>query len=742
MCDYCRNPCGCDYRCTTEYPPRRCRSLGPCDRCDTKFSDMVPPSFLCRTASEIERLRKRSCSCALNRKKGIKNAVCNFTGKANCRSKGGPKEKRGQDCATECEVVDSDESDDSSESSDASESEAAGAGGEASAASVAFGAEAGGGNGANAGAMGAAGYGASNNWNSGNNYAGAGGAPNGYQGGVAANGGNQMTVHNMPAAGMPSNRPPQFDPCTGREVMPVTPCMATMAAVTSYMPCLMPCWPPQQFSQNPLAAQPNAFGGAMGMQQDQLAANTFQAGDTADEQGNPKGKSKSKHKSKSNNGCNCLEELAKQQEKEMKKAQAKAKNVCNCLEELAKQQEQEMKKAQAKNGCNCLEELTKQQEKEKKKAQAKAEAKAKTGCSCLEEQARQQEKKERKAQAKAEAKAKAECNCTDAQLINCTPNDPKVIERICESLHIPRPEGNCFLLLPIGGNNMSSGKGKKSEDALKGSPSSKRKVKKAKDKDKDATTAGEKGKADESREGQAGHGAELAAGPCSCGCGVNNCMKSTRSCGCNATQMGSDDSTQTPPPESVGEENQCENSCTPSPNCCYYPCYSYCYNPCTGCYYWRNNCCRCNNTCCNNCNASNSCNACNGNSCPLKSKGTSQAGTPGAPAPKPKTAAVQPSKGGAKGNGKDSDERILAGAITPFQPEMQEYYDQWLQYQQYNSNMHVGYAQMPRHMHMNQHMRRTPICYQSPRCMWQQQQMGHGMGHAAQQPVDIDWTPQ
>ncbi|KAL7731845.1 hypothetical protein ACLKA6_017426 [Drosophila palustris] len=245
------------------------------------------------------------------------------------------------------------------------------------------------------------------------------------------------------------------------------------------------------------------------------------------------------------------------------------------------------------------------------------------------------------------------------EIINCGSASPELIRRICDSLQGPRPPDSCYIVLPI---TMSS----KAKDEQ---PEKKAKKKTELEAPQHSTIPAEE-------EPQKKDNSPPPPPP--------PVSKPTRNCGCNTLISGKFEEKSEKP-----EDSAAKNSCNPaagaccSSGCCYRPCYTYCYNPCTGCFYWRKKCCCC--SCSNGC-----CNSNNGGSCPIP-KPSSNVGTPsgskgsntpvGSP-PAKKRAATDIAKGMSAANSA-SDQRFSAGAMSAFQPGVQELYDQWVGFQQH-----------------------------------------------------------
>lgn len=214
-------PCyyGCRRPCSTEYPRQR----GCCP--EEKFSNMIPPSFLCKDANDLKREREMSKCCACN----IKTRKIS----ANCKCK-----KKNIDCFTKDRACE--------KSCD----------------------------GATAAACG--GNNVSEDDNGGvNNYP-ANGCGNDNANimcpdlSIIPNQGDCCQGTNgwgaMPAAGMPTKKGARFDPCTGVEcdysqgdcqtVNPCNPC--NPCNVTPQPCCMFPCFP-NPFASCPTAMAPN-FG--------------------------------------------------------------------------------------------------------------------------------------------------------------------------------------------------------------------------------------------------------------------------------------------------------------------------------------------------------------------------------------------------------------------------------------------------------------------------------------------------
>ncbi|XP_034483541.1 uncharacterized protein LOC117788784 [Drosophila innubila] len=287
----------------------------------------------------------------------------------------------------------------------------------------------------------------------------------------------------------------------------------------------------------------------------------------------------------------------------------------------------------------------------------------------------------------------------ELELINCSNASPELIKRICDSLQVPNPPNSCYILLPIAMASKSKDKGEQPEKKSKKKPEME-----SPSVDDPKVSVPAEPKTNEKENPPA-----------------TNVCKLTRNCGCNTLITGKFGEKSEKP-----EDSSAKNSCSPGANgaccssaCCYRPCYTYCYNPCTGCFYWRKKCCCCNG-CCNN-----------GGSCPMPKQASSPGTTSGSNGSKGPTASP-PAKqkvptDSAKGtsSGSASDQRFAAGAVSAFQPGVQELYDQWVGFQQ-----HAVFPpmlpprQQPPFMHRrftSQSRDRDESQYRSP---------------------DIDWTPQ
>ncbi|XP_068142106.1 uncharacterized protein [Drosophila tropicalis] len=221
----------------------------------------------------------------------------------------------------------------------------------------------------------------------------------------------------------------------------------------------------------------------------------------------------------------------------------------------------------------------------------------------------------------------------------------------------------------------------------------------------------------------------------SCGCGCKNfsthvpTLPETRTCSCYANLMArTDDSTQTPPPEpndvvvsppieSQGGELCCTmggnggaccsgggtgaSCCKAGHSACYgnsrcWPYYYY-YDPCTGLYYCYRNCCynncykntKCCNSCCNNscCTSHNNSNNGNNNGNDNNKKSPTQE-------PKKTTTNATKSNLSATNSSKRKENKTAAtrktnqrnmggDAMVPYRPEMQDLYEQWINFQEY-----------------------------------------------------------
>ncbi|XP_046868076.1 uncharacterized protein LOC6638964 isoform X2 [Drosophila willistoni] len=215
-----------------------------------------------------------------------------------------------------------------------------------------------------------------------------------------------------------------------------------------------------------------------------------------------------------------------------------------------------------------------------------------------------------------------------------------------------------------------------------------------------------------------------------CGCGCKDFSThvppppATRTCSCYANLMArSDDSTQTPPPEtndavvlppigSQGGDLCCKMggngaTCCSGGACggtgagcckaghsaccgnsCCWPYYYY-YDPCTGLYYCYRNCCY------NNCYKNTKCcNSCCNNSC-CKSNNNNNNNDKKSPTQEPKKTTKETKSNLSATNSskrketkttaaRKSNQRNMGGdAMVPYRPEMQDLYEQWINFQEY-----------------------------------------------------------